>query len=1171
MSTHSHISVDAQSSRELGDLGLDNTPLLNTPFQNNLLSPYDHSHTISNSASPSYNISSTPGDSEYSNYQPSELSDIEDPFFGVNFDDGVQRIDSGLSNIDVPVSAFNRVDLRPEIDPEFATLTSTAYPLSPIHSSSPNSPYSKALGTGIRGLAAISQQALIFDQHTEQRQDLGSLVSTHSATLQLTPDLSGSSHSSTEEIGPSSIVPTEDLAVNMAAQWNRGQQATRSNNLVQSHGYGDNPLPAPPVQGFSPAILRDEDGLWQSDETTGQTGLTPDARREISNIEILSLKESEEKRRIEGKNLDIEEWRSEAGGSEAGDEQQTHTLFNRNHFLETSSQPYYEHEDNGIDPVDDIPITENRHIEGQTYYNSKNLNITDSDKALMSLSRHWHDPPTIPEIITTTTHQQPLTSNDAMARYKEVSDAVSIASRAATWGTRRRRLSEPSLSDYDAVVDGSFLKRLSINKPREGERRSNNLFDQGLDRLANIVRIRSDSKLKRDRSGHNISETQNQPQGGHNSSGTLASLSRSGSLTKRPPSINTALAAMAGPLAAVGTTHTRNGSISGNTTSPRSPVERLSVRKALMNRGRSKSELNPHERMTQTALGGLFRAQGGPPVPNLATTSPAEVRKTEPFQAEAQDHDDDDDEDDDHVDEGDMKLESDEQSEPIIPTYEGFKTHVLRMNPGMDVHNKWLISRIAHQQEIRYKSLLEMRVKHSQALLTKSCSAGSLCLASGGIIPTDGERHDSSDQGPLRVETEFSDNDSNPGEGALTEDSFPRGVPMPPTRTLPAEFECQLCFKAKKFQKPSDWTKHVHEDVQPFTCTYERCKEPKSFKRKADWVRHENERHRHLEWWVCQVDDCRHPCYRKDNFLQHLVREHKFLEPKEKTKAAIKKARLTEPAWRMLEQCHHETTNRPQDESCKFCGKSFPTWKKLTVHLAKHMEHISLPVLPLVQKKVIDANTIISPIDNLISPVTPVGTKIESSSPFNILNVSPHMPSQFASSSFEQPPYFSATGQNYMGLSLSYQYPTGHSIYPNQFNLQQPTFNPLGQNSMNAMSHNSTYGVTRFAQSKVEHLSNFTQPMGAPFSDVMPNHTFNAHHPSSAYSMPQNLDGLTASSGYHNPNLVGISQADYQLDQLAIDPGQTFQQQMPMSGAQANANSYVQGHSPQHVPYYSQG
>lgn len=146
---------------------------------------------------------------------------------------------------------------------------------------------------------------------------------------------------------------------------------------------------------------------------------------------------------------------------------------------------------------------------------------------------------------------------------------------------------------------------------------------------------------------------------------------------------------------------------------------------------------------------------------------------------------------------------------------------------------------------------------------------------------------------------------------------------MPPTHKFPAEFECQLCFKAKRYQKPSDWTKHVHEDVQLFTCTHDKCKEPKSFKRKAAWVLHENERHRHLEWWICQVEDCSHPCYRKDMFLQHLIREHNFPEPKQKTKAAIKKALLTEPAWIMIEKCQHETMNRPQDDLANSVGSSF--------------------------------------------------------------------------------------------------------------------------------------------------------------------------------------------------------------------------------------------------------
>src|SRR5690606_37638720 len=91
--------------------------------------------------------------------------------------------------------------------------------------------------------------------------------------------------------------------------------------------------------------------------------------------------------------------------------------------------------------------------------------------------------------------------------------------------------------------------------------------------------------------------------------------------------------------------------------------------------------------------------------------------------------------------------------------------------------------------------------------------------------------------------------------------SLPAGIPVPPVSsfTNPVTFECPICFKLKKFAKPSDWSKHVHEDLQPFTCTYKACTnpradakaEPKSFKRKADWVRHENEKHRKLEWWTC--------------------------------------------------------------------------------------------------------------------------------------------------------------------------------------------------------------------------------------------------------------------------------------------------------------------------------
>jgi hypothetical protein len=92
-------SAGAQGSRkdddDDDDLRLSNNHLPIAPIENDLLSPYNYPQTFSNSASLSYNISSTPREnlSEYSNYQSSELSEINDPFYGVDFDAGVQRID----------------------------------------------------------------------------------------------------------------------------------------------------------------------------------------------------------------------------------------------------------------------------------------------------------------------------------------------------------------------------------------------------------------------------------------------------------------------------------------------------------------------------------------------------------------------------------------------------------------------------------------------------------------------------------------------------------------------------------------------------------------------------------------------------------------------------------------------------------------------------------------------------------------------------------------------------------------------------------------------------------------------------------------------------------------------------------------------------------------------
>ncbi|KAI9053604.1 hypothetical protein LZ554_002558 [Drepanopeziza brunnea f. sp. 'monogermtubi'] len=1183
-------SVDPHSSRDFNDeLGL-NHHILTNPFDFSLLSsPFTHSLAISNSASPLY----TSGESlsEYSNFQ-SDIDDV-DPFFGVNFDDGVQRINSlpitiTPRNVAYPSATLKQASpTQASNQPSSATWAISTYPLSPSHTIIPNTPSLKrAVSETTR--TTISQHELNTGLHSSRLHP--------GPEMGPTPDNSGSSHTSAEGLEPSSMPRSGHSPSLMVSHWGDRQQNSQPPPFLQSNqGYnatnaencGGDVLSQTQYQHPHMATERDDDGLWRASEVNGQSGLDPDSRKVIKD-EVPTLKEQEEYRRIQDKNSEVEEWRSQAGEkSDAENEQPVQSYFPLNSNIwyprgDPGTGTPRDEEYNNLAPLDDsASVHENRLAEGQTYFDLNSIYISDVDKQeLINHARHWQDGPSVPHIMTSSF--QPQTSNEAMKRFNRAADSFSIASRAATWGTRRR--SEPSLADFEGISDGSFLKKLSISsKSREERPRQNSLLDQGLNRLASFTRKRSDSKLKRVRSTQNLpEETQAPPNARHYSQDSLAPPTGSPSSAKKQTvSINTAFAAMTGPLAAVGTTHTRRTSVGNMITSPKSPVH-LGF-KSVIRRARSRSELTSQEKNRQTGLVSLWRGQGGPPV--LATPpTPAEVKAKRP-EPEVNDHEDDNDDEDEPSDENDPKMESGHQADLIVANYEGFKSHVRRLNPDMDPRHNWLVSRIAHQQEIRYKNLLDLRVKHLQAINSRKCSAGPHCLALGGSITLTDVKGNPRDQdrtpASLRLVTDFSD-DSDPVEGTITAQTFPAGVPMPPTNNLPAEFECQLCFKAKKFQKPSDWTKHVHEDVQPFTCTYDKCKEPKSFKRKADWVRHENERHRHLEWWICQVGDCSHPCYRKDNFLQHLVREHKVPEPKQKTRAAIKKACTTEPAWEWLEKCYHQTHNRPQDEPCKFCGRSFPTWKKLTVHLAKHMEHISLPILRLVEAKAVDANTIISPVEQILTPVTPMSrATVEFHSPLDMDSVSPNITtgSQFVSTDFEQPEYFQTDGSS-IGYGLQTPLPqetrysnNSDNMYSTAFDVesmgQTRGFDTLNPNTMVHVDQTRAFGPldSDFSQPRAEPIRGFGS-MDYAFSHVMPGQNCNMHQ-NSGCSIPQTFSTAAAPiSGFPNSNMQGAAEAGFgSIDPVNGRGVQNFQQ-VPRSHAYGSAPTYR--HSPRDIPRNAQ-
>ncbi|KAI1126103.1 hypothetical protein F5Y10DRAFT_217612 [Nemania abortiva] len=942
--------------------------------ESNLLSPYS-SHARSNSASPTLN-SNTPADTvstaEY--YQPSETfagseyaDDPFDPFLGANFDDS----EDWFVAVQAPDNASHQ----------------TAYPLSPRPT--PAVPTHQTFPPSTQTSATIQNPNLNNNSLTQQEPSVDSIDSSQSDP-QLTPDTNRGSWSSNESPAHAALAMATQSPRVMVSMWGKEDDApvqgversfttgAESPRTVRpSHSIAGDLAHEQPYETTA-RVSRDTNGDWIPDVNTGHRGLAPGNR---PSEEVPSPNQQAARREREEKNREVDAWIGNIGEDpNTGEQVPDQTLVNA--------------QGNGHDniPTGEIPLgdtTENRYIEGQTYFQVDGSGgpITGTDFDLMRHLRFWADPPLIPKIQSE--RYQPETSQAAIERfYRQYQDNASIISKAATWGTRRRSL--PSIADMEGITSGNFLKKLSIS----GHSRRPSI----LQRVTSISRKTSSGKNKRKGSG--ASELPPEELGDsadrRESKDSLAppvrtsswGISGIGGIGKKPtPSLNTALVGMATSAAAIGTQHARSGSISATPiTSPKSPFGSLVPHRNSLRRARSKTDLEP----SHPNLVGMLREQGGPPVARLARSQP---------QLDPEDEDEDD---DDGMDET-FKIEQG-KTKSIDPTLNGFKAHVLELNPslapteGVDSPNAYLVDRIAYQLNNRYKQLLTAKQKHMNQVNQQDCPSGSFCRSLGGTIRYLDSRGGGRGVDQSSTRAISSDEDTGPLEGGINAESFPQGISPPPATSLPAEFECPLCFTIRKFHKPSDWTKHVHEDVQPFTCTWDRCRDPKMFKRKADWVRHENEGHRHLEWWTCDVDDCRHICYRRDNFLQHLVREHKFMEPKVKTKAAIKKAGAVDRTWQKVEQCHEETKKKPTEEPCRFCGRVFPTWKKLTVHLAKHMEQISLPILEIVQKKELDVDTIISPVQD--PPPRHFGVPPPPTTPFikpDPQDLSPQMPQTNAS------------------------------------------------------------------------------------------------------------------------------------------------------------------------------
>jgi hypothetical protein len=739
---------------------------------------------------------------------------------------------------------------------------------------------------------------------------------------------------------------------------------------------------------------RNEDGSWLASGGSGQAGLSPDDRQAMGDAWVPSLGEIVEQHAKQEKKLEVQEWLTKSEvGSEAGDVRAgpgssnnllvPHTGRRRakstNDMHQHGAQgqfglgvqtDFIQFNDAGIpgpgvyiDERSDYDDEDDEYAEPESPPAAIDIRLSQEESSyfpptkesvsmLGAIVRPWVDVPS--QSSTQPTRYQPPTSNAAMMRFRLRAKDVESASLAATVGSRR--LSESDLGSLRASPGVARLIEPEPRKSKERQRRPS--F------LDNILPKRTPSSNLLKRKGSMPVQQSSEMGADKSKEPVIEKPKRIGSWGRpKSPRVDTNLSNHnrdLGPPSATGLSANAGPWYHGA--------------RNVIKRTRSRSDIGKSPGLKE-----LMTQHGGPPMPMLASPL-ADTEATKPS-AQPSPAGDDDDEEHEAV-----TMDLNVRSDPIIPTYEGFRTHSRQLNPRLA---DYMVERITQEQMRRFKRLLEFRVKHLNAVKNRNCPSEGFCTDLGGeakqLPPRAGNKDaDAPFIGFQVTAPGGSEDDGDPlPEGVVQSAQFPSGVPLPPVKRLPAEFECPLCFKVKKFYKPSDWTKHVHEDVQPFTCTFPNCGEPKSFKRKADWVRHENERHRQLENWTCQIADCNHTCYRKDNFVQHLVREHKIAEPRQRTgRGSNKEASQMDQGmyccranifcyvsnshlddiWAIVERCRRDTAKQPKDEPCRFCGNICTTWKKLTVHLAKHMEQISMPILTLVEQKQLNADSIISPV-----------------------------------------------------------------------------------------------------------------------------------------------------------------------------------------------------------------
>ncbi|KAI5789384.1 hypothetical protein FPQ18DRAFT_261656, partial [Pyronema domesticum] len=159
-------------------------------------------------------------------------------------------------------------------------------------------------------------------------------------------------------------------------------------------------------------------------------------------------------------------------------------------------------------------------------------------------------------------------------------------------------------------------------------------------------------------------------------------------------------------------------------------------------------------------------------------------------------------------------------------------------------------------------------------------------------------------------------------------------VLAPPPGFDKGPFQCPYCYIIMLMTISAGRRKHVFQNLRPYVCTFKDCSQgAHMYEGRHEWFAHERDMHRRE--WFCSK--CKKEFPSNEMFREHLFKKHKHLisDSKEQLEVLIARGARAIEGKQKCPLCQE-----------KYVPKQLRSYLQLRSHLGRHLEQISLFILP---------------------------------------------------------------------------------------------------------------------------------------------------------------------------------------------------------------------------------